>query len=307
MSHFTMHPAQGDEDYWRVRQFVREVLTANEYRQRSWDVQRLDYWRWHALENILHKPLSEVFFVWETRRGEIGAVLCPEGIGEAFFHIHPGVDTPALEADILAEAETRLADENRKLVVWVNENLRPRQRLLAERGYQKGSDFESQRWQTLEKPIALPQLPEGYSIRALGGREELPARSWLSWRAFHPDSPDAEYEGWEWYLNVQRAPLYRRDLDLVAVAADGTLAGFTTIWFDDWSRTAVFEPVGVEPTHHRRGLGKAMLLDGLRRVQRLGARIGYVGSYSQAAGALYAAAGFVEFERCEPWSKVLSL
>jgi hypothetical protein len=35
--------------------------------------------------------------------------------------------------------------------------------------------------------------------------------------------------GWRWYRDVQRAPLYRRDLDLVAVAPDGELAAFCTL------------------------------------------------------------------------------
>ena len=53
---------------------------------------------------------------------------------------------------------------------------------------------------------ALPtvDLPAGYSIRALRDETELPARSWLSWRAFHPDEPDSAFEGWDWYRNIQR-------------------------------------------------------------------------------------------------------
>ena len=135
-------------------------------------------------------------------------------------------------------------------------------------------------------------------------RRELPARSWVSWRAFHPDEPDDKYEGWEWYRNVQRAPLYRRDLDLVAVAPDGELAGFCTVWFDEATRTAAFEPVGTHPAHQRKGLGKALLAEGLRRVQRLGATLTTVGSYSHAAGALYASVGFTEYDLSEPWVHV---
>jgi GNAT superfamily N-acetyltransferase len=140
-------------------------------------------------------------------------------------------------------------------------------------------------------------------IRALGDVEELPARSFVSWRAFHPDEPDDKYEGWEWYRNVQRAPLYRRDLDLVAVAPGGDFASFCTIWFDDVTRTGVFEPVGTAPAHRRRGLGKALLYEGLRRLKRIGATMAYVGSYSAEAHALYASAGFTQYDLCEEWEK----
>jgi hypothetical protein len=101
-------------------------------------------------------------------------------------------------------------------------------------------------------------------VRALGEVEELPARSWASWRAFHPDEPDERYQGWEWYHNIQRIPLYRRDLDVVAVAPNGEIASFCTVWFDDVTRTGVFEPVGTAPEHQRRGLGKAVMCEGLQ-------------------------------------------
>ena len=106
--------------------------------------------------------------------------------------------------------------------------------------------------------------------------------------------------------NVQAAPLYRRDLDLVAVAPDGELAAFCTVWFDDVTRTAAFEPVGTHPAHQRRGLGRAVMAEGLRRAARLGATLCAVGSYSEAAGALYASLGFTEYDLSEPWVSVIT-
>jgi ribosomal protein S18 acetylase RimI-like enzyme len=135
----------------------------------------------------------------------------------------------------------------------------------------------------------------------LGDEKELPARSLVSWRAFHPNEPDDHYEGWTWYLNVQRAPLYRRDLDLVAVAPGGEFASFCTVWFDDVNRMGVFEPVGTAPAHQRRGLGKAVMCEGLRRLKHLGATLATVGSYSNEAGALYASLGFTEYDLLERW------
>ncbi|HEX6386119.1 MAG TPA: GNAT family N-acetyltransferase [Anaerolineae bacterium] len=58
------------------------------------------------------------------------------------------------------------------------------------------------------------------------------------------------------------------------------------------------------PAHQRRGLGKAVMAEGLRRAKRLGATMAYVGSYSPAAHALYASVGFTEYDLYEPWLKV---
>jgi mycothiol synthase len=205
-------------------------------------------------------------------------------------------------------AETQFAttqpDGSQRLVLWVREDDGLRSDLLTRRGYVRGQQTEHQRRRPLDRPIPDFQPAPGYTIRALGDERELPARSWVSWRAFHPDEPDEKYEGWEWYRNVQRAPLYRRDLDLVAVAPDGELAAFCTVWFDDVTRTAAFEPVGTHPSHQRRGLGRAVMAEGLRRAARLGATLMAVGSYSEAAGALYASLGFTGYDLSEPWVSV---
>ena len=106
-----------------------------------------------------------------------------------------------------------------------------------------------------------------------------------------------------WYRNIQTAPLYRRDLDLVAIAPGGAVASFCTIWFDDVTRSAYFEPVATVPAHQRRGLGKALMTEGLRRLQRMGATRAFVGGYSQAANALYRSVIGPEHELDEVWVK----
>ncbi|MRS06001.1 GNAT family N-acetyltransferase, partial [bacterium] len=105
------------------------------------------------------------------------------------------------------------------------------------------------------------------------------------------------------YRNVQRSPLYRSDLDLVAVAPNGEYAAFVTVWYDEGTQTATLDPVGTHPDHQRRSLAKALIAEGLRRAKSLGATLGTVGSFSEKAGALYASMGFTAYELCEPWIK----
>jgi ribosomal protein S18 acetylase RimI-like enzyme len=59
------------------------------------------------------------------------------------------------------------------------------------------------------------------------------------------------------------------------------------------------------PAHQRRGLGKAVMSEGLRRLVKMGATKAFVGSYSVEAGALYASAGFSAYELNEPWIKTI--
>lgn len=296
-----------DADYWKIRQFLREVFLLNERRELCWPLYRWDYWRWHVNENIWHFDLRAAIFLWETTDGRLVAVTHPDAKGEAFLQIHPAFYTSELEIEMISLAETQFAvtQENgrQRLTLWTPASDLLRRDLLTRRGYHRGNDPEYQRRRCMDWPIPDFCPPDGYVIRALGDIDEHPARSWVSWKAFHPDEPDKRYDGWGWYRNVQRAPLYRRDLDLVAVAPNGELAAFCTLWFDDATRTAAFEPVGTHPHHQRRGLGKAIMAEGLRRVQALGATLCTVGSYSAEAGALYAAIGFTEYDLSEPWVK----
>jgi mycothiol synthase len=298
---------QNEDDYWRIRAFLRRVFLLNERREAIWQVYRLDYWRWHGIENLDHGRLEEHVFLWETADGEIAAVLNREGRGEAHLQVHPGYRTPELEEEMVVVAEQHLArrdaEGGRQVWVYADEHDGLRQDILARRGYARGGWPAYQRWRPLSVPVPDAPPAAGYTVRAVGEADELPARSWVSWRAFHPDEPDEAYEGWEWYHNIQRAPLYRRDLDLVAVAPGGEFASFCTVWFDDVTRTGAFEPVGAAPEHQRRGLGRAVMCEGLRRLERLGATMAYVASYEPPAHALYASVGFIQYDLFEPWTR----
>jgi ribosomal protein S18 acetylase RimI-like enzyme len=195
------------------------------------------------------------------------------------------------------------AGGERALCIYAHRGDGLRQGILTRLGYTKREGSEYQRRRSLQAPIPTVSLPTGYAVRALGDVQELPARSRLSWDAFHADDPDGYDGDWSWYRNVQRAPLYRRDLDLVVVAPNDELAAFCTAWFDDVTRVGAFEPVGTASAHRRRGLGKALLCEGLRRLQGLGATTVHVGSYDDPAHALYESVGFTEYDLSDPWRK----
>ena len=300
-----MRAYQTEEDYWCIRKFLREVSLLNHRHDFAWSLLRWDYWRWHVNENIFRFQLEQVITLWEAE-GQIVAVLNPDAEGEAFFQVHPACYDRSLLTEMRDVAERKLSktreDGKKELIVWVNASDEIMKSLVAERGYARsGFLAEHMRRRPFSWPVPDLVPPAGYTVRALGDERELPARSWLSWKAFHPDEPDEKYEGWEWYRNVQRVPLYRRDLDIVAVAPDDELTAFCTVWFDDVTRTAVFEPVGTHPDHQKRGLGKAVMSEGLRRAQRLGATLATVSSYSRGAHALYESMGFTDVDILEPW------
>jgi GNAT superfamily N-acetyltransferase len=297
-------PYAGEADYWRIRSFLKEVYLANGRREWSWPVQRLDYWRWHGIANCqCCPPLGQVTTLWEDD-GRLVAVVNPEEAGYAHLQVHPTWRTPDREQEMVTLAEKHLSvsteEGRRRLRVWVRTGDALRSGVLLDRGYQPGSFRERKRRGGLDQvPVAVPP---GYIIRALR-EDELPARSWASWRAFHPDEPDDRYVGWEWYHNIQRMPLYRRDLDVVAEAPDGAIASFCTLWYDDVTRSAYFEPVATVPEHQRIGLGRAVMAEAAGRARHMGATQVCVTGASEAANALYAQVVSREFEEWSPWSR----
>lgn len=305
-----MRRYQNENDYDRIRAFLRELFLLNNRRELSWQVARLDYWRGHGIANIGHGTLETDVFLWETADGQVAAVLNSEGPRHAYLQVHPHFRRPELEDEMIAVAEKHLAapgrDDRQVLVVWAHSHDTLRQNVLKDRGFtliDEPEAKEHQRSRPLSVPIPDASITEGYTIRSLGTIGEIPSRSWASWRSFHPNSPDEEYEGWDWYLNLQKIPLYRRDLDLVAIGPDGEVAAFCTIWYDDVTRTGYFEPVGTVPEHQRKGLGKAIMFEGLRRLERMGATLATVTGYSVAANALYTSVMGPEYDLYEPWVK----
>lgn len=306
----SFRPYQTEDDFWRMRAFLREVLVRNHLIQHSWHVARLEYARWHSCLNCAHVGLEEVAWLWE-RAGQLVAFAMPDGgLGEAHFCVDPDLRTPELEEEMLTVAEEHLAAPQptgtRRLCVWAMADDAHRQELLVRRGYAKESWAESQWRRRLDSPLVPAPLAPGYTMRSLGDGLELLERCYASGLGFHEGDIQVAVDNRAdvtWYRNIQFAPLYRRDLDLVAVAPDGSIAAFCAIWFDDVTRSAYFEPVATVPAHQRRGLAKALMSEGLQRLQRMGALTAFVSGYSAAANALYQAVMGNDHATSEPWVK----
>jgi len=302
----SMRPYRSEDDFWRIRSFLREVFLLNGRREHSWHVARFDYWRWHLVQNLqVCSPFEKVITLWEVD-GQIAAVQQPDDWNEARLHVHPAFRTPELEDEMLAQAEAHLPRRDVAPILYVPVFSADTQRkqVLARRGYARQGGPVHHWSRNLDTPIAEAPVAEGYTVRSMGDLSEHPARSWASWRAFHPDAPDAGYEGFSWYRNVQSSALYRRDLDIVAAAPGGEIAAFCTIYYDDYTRSAVCVLVGTAAEHQRRGLGRAVMTEGLRRAQALGCTRMFANAYDPPADALYGSM-LGSLELSETWLKAI--
>lgn len=306
----TVRTCTKEDDFWRTRNFLREIFLLNGRLEHSWNVARLDYWRWHYIKTCnIFESVEKGMTLWGNADDKIIAALNHLGGSELRLHIHPHFRTTELENEILAYAEENFyavtEDGRRYIHMPIFEDDKQRQEIAQSRDYKKQSGWGHHYRRNLDSSIPNTPIPSGYTIRSMGDAEEYPARSWASWRAFHNDEPDENYDGdYSWYANLQSAPLYRRDLDVIAVASDGSIASFCTIFYDDYTRSAVTVLVGTAAEHWQRGLGKAVITEGLRRLKEIGCTLVFSTAHEEPADFLYHSV-MREMKVTDTWLKVI--
>jgi mycothiol synthase len=249
---------------------------------------------------------ADALGLWEDRRGQLAGVTSLEP-GHLEIHVHPEYQESGLDQQMLSWAEgqcRRRAARNGEAAaveVGASESDRRRIDLLERNGYQQGPIDWHGMFRDLREPIEDAVVPEGFTVRALA-EDEIAARV-ESVRAVWPGNrvtPDR-------YRELRGLPHYRPELDLVAVTPDGALGAFCTVWLDEVNGVGHFEPVGTRPEYRRRGLGRAVVREGLRRVRSLGAATACVFCHvdSHAALSLYESCGMMTRRRDCTYSRKL--
>ncbi len=304
---FNYSVARHEEDYWTLREFVRELFGLNGRREISWQVSRFDYFYWHILPNCCELKLDDTTFFWKNEKNEIVSLLINED-KICHLNLHPNFQIKSLLNEMLDVVENQCffksVDGKTKTAVEVDDGNQLLISILNERGYVRSDIYSESRIRRLDSPIPEAKPIFDFVIRNMNGKEDHASRSLASWDAFHHND-DAEFHGdLEWYALIEKMPLYRAQLDVVAEAkSEHKLIGFCTVLYDDVNRTAYFEPVGLNYDYHRKGLGKAMVMEGLRRVKNMGCELAFVSSQSENAAKLYESCGFITDLVSHVWLK----
>jgi ribosomal protein S18 acetylase RimI-like enzyme len=98
---------------------------------------------------------------------------------------------------------------------------------------------------------------------------------------------------------MRATPGYDPEIDVVLEDETGRFVSYCICWADDTTRIGYFEPVGTRPAFTGRGLGRAVILEGLGRLRERGMRTARVGtaSINEGAARLYRSAGFQLVDR----------
>jgi mycothiol synthase len=255
--------------------------------------------------NKLFDP-AEVLTIWEDTSGIAAWVLASPLHHGYDAQVRSDLRTPEFEREVLvyAEAETRrlMSDHEISTERLDGEAYRcdtARAVLLTELGWVRDGEPPWVLNRVALSPLAEPQVPHGYAIRAVRGIQEAPSLG-----AVHGASFGSTWTP-EMYSKVMRSPGYAPEREFVAEAADGTLAAFIVTWHDHLNRTGLFEPVGTHRDHRRRGLGKALLLFAMSAMATEGMEYATVVNEgtNEASGALYASVGFTPWHLLDGYTK----
>ncbi len=121
---------------------------------------------------------------------------------------------------------------------------------------------------SLSEPIPPIVLPAGFIIRPVAGESEVDALVELYHAAYGSETMTQED-----VLAIMRTSSYDRELDLVAVAPDGRLAGLCSCGIETdlnailpWKLGST-DPVLVHPDFQNQGLARALIWSGWKRLK----------------------------------------
>jgi len=294
-------------DFEKVRDFLKGTYSEE---SSNWYIDRWNFCRYFA-----HNWL-EVFDTWPSTVGmwvdendEIVAIVSSEeeNNGEVFFQLRE-INYSEDFINILIEyAEKNLSilkDGYLQLYPMVNNACKDiMTKVLVDRGYSNTGNYETDCSMNIKKQLNV-DLPDGFMIQTANNysaRERAQAHG----RAFNnelSEVPARINERIRGYTGLVNAPDYNEDIDLCIVDKIGEIASFVTLWFDSTNKVGILEPVGTILKYRRKGLGKAIIYEGINRIKELGATKVHVGSNQD----FYKDIGFQVECRTEIWHKQLS-
>jgi mycothiol synthase len=283
-----------DRDWWAIRDLLVRTHSSTAVGW-NWDIRHWDGSRFHRESPEQARVLQQGVGLWEQEGRLVAAIHC-EDDGEAFFELDP--DHRHLEPEMLDWAEARLGllvDGQHRLQTFVFDHDLTRRALLAERGY---TMLESGGWTRLIR-FGASQIPHGmvplpYRV-ATTSAETTRIDAQLMADLLNASFGRTQHTAAEYLAFMAGSPSFSHDLNLVAVTPDGAFAAHVGVTFDAINRFGVFEPVCTHPDHQRKGLARALMLEGMRRLRDRGALSASVETGEmEPANALYRSCGFTE-------------
>ena len=277
------------DDYLKVRNFLIRVnqarLTAPNF---TWG-----RWEWMITHGGLDQAALGKIGLWEDSRELVALATYESSLGDGYFIVDEQYGY--LKADLLEYALTNLAKDG-GFRALIDDQDREFQRLAHNRSFFPTQDQEHLAALEIDEKLAY-QLLEGFRIVSMADGWDYLKYNRVMWRGFNHqgEAPQTEQDiGCR--KQMLSSPMILPELVLAVVAPDGNYVAHCGMWYRRGDDYALVEPVATDPTYRLLGLGKAAVIEAVRRCGRLGAKQALVGSSQQ----FYYAIGFCPIHR-ETW------
>ena len=205
--------------------------------------------------------------------------------------------TPAHEAvmaEYVAWAEARAREAGLKKIstFWILDHDQVMSGLLRAHGFVVQAGLPPPLFERTLDELPVIKVPDGFTVQGVSNLDDGKLRASVTHGAFRPKD---DWEGyWPDYAQFIGSTVYDGERDLFVRSPDGRGASACTIWFDPVNAVGLFEPVATHPDFQRKGLGKVVMAEGLRRMKAAGMRRAVLGCdpNNVAACALYTSMGF---------------
>lgn len=280
------------EDYHRVRDFFIS-LGYGEFTYTRWD--------WMATHGSLDKAVLGEIGVWEDEKQIVGVATVDCNFGIGFCLTLP--EYTFLKKEMLLYSKDNLSKHGEFGVVIQDTDLEF-QDIAAELGFYATEEKENDAIFYLDKTSTEYKLPEGFYITTMKETFDLYQYMCVLWKGFnHELNGEGEFE----FPKELEAPCKESmirpnvdlDLKIAVVAPNGNFAAYCGMWYDPKAGYAVIEPVATDPEYRKMGLGRAVVLEGIKRVGKLGAKTAIVGSSQQ----FYYSIGLRPYKTSTIWRK----
>ncbi len=268
-------PAGITEDYYLLRAFFLKRL-GDDFPFGRWD--------WMITHGWLDQDAVGRIGIWEENGEIIGVATFDTQPGEGFICVLPGRED--LRLDMVRYARENLRKDGKfRLLVWDNDL--SFQQIAADEGFIPTPEKEHDAAYYIREPQGIGYaLPDGFRLIGLDEGIDVDKYGQVLWKGFnHELNGEGPLEMTERKRKQLTDEMIRPNVDLslkVAVlASNGDYAAYCGMWLDPASPDALVEPVATDPQYRRLGLGKAAVLEGVRRCGIRGAKRALVGSCQQ--------------------------
>jgi len=281
------------EDYHRVRKFFIKLGYA-EFTYARWD--------WMITHSYLDKTAVGKIGIWENNNKVVGI---------ATFDLQPGdaycltlSESGFLKEEMLLYAESNL-NEGDKFNIIISDQDLDFQDIAAANGYLATAQKESDAIFYLDRTSTSYSLPAGFNITSMNDSYDLYQYLRVLWKGFdHELNGEGDFNFSSKDKGSADKEMKRPNVDLnlkIAITEPGgNFVSYCGMWYDSKLDYAVIEPVVTDPDYRKMGLGKAAVLEGIKRVGELGAKKVLVGSSQQ----FYYSIGLRPFASSTLWKKI---